>query len=76
MYQARNGVLRALGRWLTGGSNQSNAASTGRRYARGAYRSSRDTAAGRLRGEDARLSGTAEQGQPAAGPPDNHHLSL
>ncbi|OJF16014.1 hypothetical protein [Couchioplanes caeruleus] len=50
-------VLRRLRSRLTARSNRSRVTSTGHPFARGDYRSSRDTAASRLRGADAELLG-------------------
>ncbi len=67
MHQGHNSAFSALRRRLTGTAELSAAASTGRGHARGTYRSSRDTAAASLRGEDARLAGVAPQDRrPAA----------
>lgn len=56
MNHRRNDVLGPLRR-LIGLHDRSTAGSTGRPHPQGTYRSSRDTAAERLRGEDARLLG-------------------
>jgi hypothetical protein len=57
MYQRYNDVLEALRHRLSRARNESTTASTGHPYARGTYRSSRDTAAEGLRNEDAGLLG-------------------
>lgn len=66
MHHRHNDVFGLLKR-LIGLRDRSTAGSTDRPHPRGTYRSSRDTAAERLRGEDARLLGlTAVHQRPSA----------